>query len=236
MNDGWHVLRGWPEERLRRELAHLARVPLAHGVDPACMTRDRGWNQVQSHSLVACERPGPPAEVFERLRRAVERFEHSDPRIVLAHFDPGTPLLGRNLLLELQALGLHFLAPVRVGAVREEPHVAGYCLDTLPGHIEIGREWFLLHKDPQTGEIRFRIDAAWARGQFPGWWARAGFTLVGRRYQRAWHRLAHARLRRLAGSPVRLGPVQVYAVRALQPASAHLERELERRPTHHRHR
>jgi hypothetical protein len=69
--------------------------------------------------------------------------------------------------------------------------------------------------------------------------------VVGRRYQRAWHRLAHARMRRFAvdapvpgatghlrhsGSPLALGPVQVYAVRALRPPSARIEHERSERP------
>src|SRR5690606_23264095 len=90
--------------------------------------------------------------------------------------------------------------------------------DTLPGHLETGSEWFLVTKAHADGSIRLRIQASWRPGEFPNWWSRLGFALVGRRYQRAWHRLAYLRMRRLLGSePL---PGLPPRRRILQPAAA----------------
>jgi uncharacterized protein (UPF0548 family) len=43
---------------------------------------------------------------FERARVALANYQFSDPNIVIAHFDPALPLLGRRMLLEIQVLGL----------------------------------------------------------------------------------------------------------------------------------
>ncbi|MGZ3457591.1 MAG: DUF4126 family protein, partial [Archangium sp.] len=113
------------------------------------------------------------------------------------------------------------------------------------GHIEAGREWFLLSKDHRSGELRFHIKAAWREGRFPNWWSRLGFELVGRRYQRAWHHLAHLRLRELlrtgqlerhpeaeelllAELEVGHKPVQFYSRRGSGRRLSGVEREVER--------
>ena len=143
---------------------------------------------------------------FERGQQAVAGYSFSDPRIVIAHFDPEHALLGRRMLLELRALRvLHYLSGVVVGAVQderdEERSVFGFRYDTLEGHLEAGAEWFLLTKQHATGEIRFRIEASWRPGQFPNLWSRLGFYLLGPIYQEIWHRRAHAYLARLLRDP-----------------------------------
>lgn len=138
--------------------------------------------------------PGP----FHRARRALERYAFSDPGIVEAHFDPRTPLQGRRLLLELKVPLLRYLSGVLVTEVRDETSqdtsTYGFRYDTLEGHIERGWEWFLIRKDHASGAITFHIAASWLPGDFPNWWSRVGFALVGSRYQRRWHRLAHERM------------------------------------------
>ena len=103
------------------------------------------------------------------------------------------------MLLEIKVLGLRYLSPVVVSEVRDRPGARetswGFRYDTLAGHLESGSEWFLLSKDHDSGEIRFRIEATWRPGQFPNGWSRLGFRLLAPRYQRAWHRLAYLRLR-----------------------------------------
>ena len=168
------------------------------------MTPERGWDQVRSHARIATERPGPPEPdgPFEKAWTALRRYEFSDPRVVTGHFDPTAPLEGRRILLELRVLGFHYLCPVRTAEVRpgseREPDVRGYRIDTLKGHMEAGSEWFLLEKDPATGNVRFRIEARWRLGEFPNVWSWAGFLVFAKRYQRAWHRLTHLRMRELA--------------------------------------
>jgi uncharacterized protein (UPF0548 family) len=123
----------------------------------------------------------------------------------VGHFDPEAPLIGRNMLLELKVLGLHFLGGVRVTEAREDADHGtsyfGFRYDTLAGHIERGFEWFLLTKDHRTGEVQFRIEAHWRLGDFPNWWSRAGFLTIGNAYRSLWRHRAPGRLRRLAQQP-----------------------------------
>lgn len=196
----WRLFSTWSQQELNDR---LALVPALQDSVPAgaTLTPEGGWNHVLSRAVIGREPPGPPLAdgAFAHARKLIASFGFSDERIVVGHFAPGTPLLGRSMLLELKSMGLHFLCAVRVGALREESDeertVWGYRYDTLAGHLERGREWFLLIKDHRTGEVWFHIDAGWLPGEFPTWWSRLGFKLLGRRYQRAWHRLAHEHLR-----------------------------------------
>jgi uncharacterized protein (UPF0548 family) len=109
--------------------------------------------------------------------------------------------MGRRILLEIKVLMLHYLCPALITHVRDErtddSRVFGFRYDTLEGHIERGVEWFTLTKNA-NGEIRFRIEARWRRGELPNWWSEIGFTLLSGRYQRKWHRAAHERMSLLA--------------------------------------
>ncbi|MCY1017849.1 DUF1990 family protein [Pyxidicoccus sp. MSG2] len=234
----WRWLSGWTEEELVPRLDEARRQGRNYAAGAGEMTLEAGWSQVHSVGLLGHELPGPPHPdgIFERARKVLETFDFSDPRIVRWHFSADEPMRGRTVLLELKSLGqkLRYLCAVRVGGTRlehdEKSSVYGFSFETLDGHIEAGREWFLLKKDHQTGEVRFHIEAAWRPGEFPNWWSRLGFTMVGRRYQRAWHRLTHVRLRELtrrrpdlvgqpassgqmehSGHELELGPVQFFA-------------------------
>lgn len=199
----WRVLRGWSEPELVAHQASIADAARNFEESPDEITHRHDWNQYRSDAVIACEAPGSPAEngFFARARVAVSNYQFSDPRIVLAHFDPRGPLLGRRLLLEIHVLGLRYLCAAVVGAVTDESTDArstfAFRYDTLEGHIERGAEWFSLTKDHATGEVAFRIAAAWKPGDFPNWWSRLGFRLLSRRYQLRWHRRAHHRLAQL---------------------------------------
>ncbi len=199
----WRLFRGWSPDELSRRLDALSRLSRTVPDRDEEMTLARGFSRHHSQALIAREPPGDPVEggPFERATTLVTDYEFSDPRIVTCHFDPMARLLGRRMLLEIRVPGLRYLNGVVVSRVRREHDehgaVFGFRYDTLEGHIESGAEWFLLRKDRATGDVRFSIDAAWRMGQFPNWWSRVGFELVGRRYQRAWHRLAYLRLRAL---------------------------------------
>ena len=204
MSVDWRCGWGWTEEELEVALGRARRAPLNFRAGPEQMSVEHGWNHVESEALIGREPVGEPLKdgAFARARRGLELLEFSNPRVVVAHFREDDPLEGRVLLLELQAMGLRFLCPVRVGQVRDEADDGttrfGFCFETLDGHIEAGREWFLLTRHHETGEVHFRIEANWRAGQFPTWWTYFGFQLFGRRYQRAWHLAAHQRLRTLA--------------------------------------
>jgi uncharacterized protein (UPF0548 family) len=187
----WRVLRGWSNQALQARLGRLATVPLNFAASEEQMTGEHGWHHYFSESVIAQD--DDAAARFARARVALSSYRFSDPRVVTAHFDPGTPLLMRRLLLEINVLGLHYLCPALVNRVRDEPGLYGFRYDTLDGHIERGVEWFLLTRGA-GGEIRFRIEARWQRGELPNWWSRIGFALLARHYQRRWHRQAHRRL------------------------------------------
>jgi len=233
----WRIGGGWTDDELAPRLAEAARLPASLPQDRSELTLANGWNHVRSYAVVAHEHPGAPSTTgaFAHAKTLVSRFAFSDARIVVGHYRKNAHLRGRTMLLELKSLGLRFLCPVRIAEVCSESSdsqtLFGYRFDTLLGHVERGQEWFLLRKDHASGEISFRIEAHWREGEFPGLWAWAGFALLGRRYQRAWHRLAHAHLRegvlrwqeedrRARGfAPVHLpalAPVQFFAQRALR--------------------
>lgn len=202
----WRFLRGWSEEEMRDRLGAARALQPNFTGDESTMTAERGWSRHYSRATIARESAGPPLPdgPFARAWEHVGRYNFSDPRIVRAHFDPAAPLDGRVMLVEVLILGLRYLNPVRVSRVREFSDAGhsmrGFRYDTLEGHFERGLEWFMLTKDHQTGDVEFTVHAGWRGGQLPNWWSRLGFRLLARRYQRAWHRLAHTRLRGLVGS------------------------------------
>lgn len=199
--------RGWPERQL---VEHLETVEERSRTFPESSLEEllpaAGWASRLSRSEVAREAPGPPGPVFDRLAKAVEGYEFSDPAIVRGYYRQDGQLLGRRMLLELRTLGFRFLCPVVVSRIRRESEsrrtVFGFRYDTLQGHVEDGAEWFLLTKDHPTGRILFSIDARWRTGALPTWWMRLGFPVLAPRSQRLWHRRAHRRLRALAPDPV----------------------------------
>jgi uncharacterized protein (UPF0548 family) len=197
----WRFLHGWSPRALRERFDVIENAPRnwGDGIDIDALTPEHGFHHHHSTAIVGRESPGTPEAggVFERAVRLVADYEFSDPRIVTAHFDRSRALLGRRMLLELSVTGLRYLVGTVVGAVHRDEDSFGFRYDTLAGHIESGAEWFFLMKDRQTGDIRFQIEAAWREGDFPNVWSEVGFALVGRRYQRAWHRLAHLRMREL---------------------------------------
>lgn len=201
----WRLGRGWSNDELD------ARLERARGLErnfnaAGGMTAEHGWNRHFSRAVIAREGPGPPEPdgPFERARPLLEGYAFSDPRIVKAHFDAAEPFLGRVMLLEARALGLHYLGAAVVAMLRDERNDArsehGFRYDTLATHFERGREWFVVGKDHATGDVTFTIDAVWRLGDLPNLWSAIGFRLLVPRYQRAWHRLAHLRMRAMLGS------------------------------------
>jgi len=204
----WRIGRGWTNEELRERLDVVRTLDRNFDEPIEQMGLDHGWDEYFSEAIVGYEPEGPPMEdgPFERCSRAVAKYEFSDPRIVVGHFPAEDELLGRRMILELKALRMiRYLGSVVVSAVRDERGaertVFGYRYDTLEGHIERGAEWFLLSKDHETGELRFRIEAVWRPGQFPNWWSRVGFSVLGPLYQRKWHARAHGYLAEIARDP-----------------------------------
>ncbi|HEV2122267.1 MAG TPA: DUF1990 family protein [Chloroflexota bacterium] len=203
----WRIGRSWSERQLLEYLQQLPdrRINFTDTPEPTAQGSD--WTVDGVQDTIGSEADGPPAAdgIFARARQALINYDFSDPRIVVGHFDPRTPLHGRNMLLEIKVFGLHFLGGVRVQEVMGETgsHETrfGYRYDTLEGHFERGFEWFVLTKDHATGEVRFSIEAHWQVGDFPTWWSRIGFALVGERFRKIWRLRAVERVRRLATQP-----------------------------------
>jgi uncharacterized protein (UPF0548 family) len=196
----WRLFGKWSSAELRSRLEGLRDKALNFDAVEEEMTGDSGWQHYHSEAVIA---HGDDVDArFARAKTALATYQFSDPAIVVAHFDPAGPLHLRRLLLEIKVWGLRYLCPAVVHRVRDEADVFGFRYDTLDGHFERGIEWFLLTKDA-NGNIQFRIEARWRRGEFPNWWSRVGFTLLAGFYQRRWHRRAHQRLSLLAlyGSP-----------------------------------
>ncbi len=204
----WRFGRSWTEPELVIHLNALRERGVNFSTPPGEMTKDNGWIIDGCRNVpVGMETPGPPVEQghFERARLALINYDFSDPSIVVGHFDPDVPFVGRDMLLELKVLGFHFLSGCRVESVRDESNddrtTFGFRYDTLEGHIERGLEWFLLEKDHQTGRLTFTIEAHWRMGDFPNWWTRAGFHVMGNTMRSIWRRRAPRRLARLAHQP-----------------------------------
>jgi len=193
---------------MKKYLAALADRRVSFDVPVDTMTEENGWTIDGSDDCLGYEPPGPPQPdgLFYGARQGLINYDFSDPRIVEGHFDPEAPFVGRNILLEIKIWGLRFLNGARVHSVRDEVGergtLFGFRYDTLEGHIERGFEWFLLSKDHQTGEVRFKIEAHWQLGQFPNWWSKLGFKLIGERSRIRWRHEAPLRLKRVAHQPV----------------------------------
>lgn len=196
----WRVGRGWSEPELRERLARLPGLKRNFRGTHEDHLADPDWETHGSRSVLGHAPPGPPQPggPFALGCEALRRYAFSDPGIVESHFDPRAPLAERRMLLELKVSVLHYLCGVAVGAVVDEGSHGetrfGFRYDTLEGHIERGSEWFVLSVDHPSGALTFEIEATWRTGDFPNWWSRLGFHLVGRRMQRQWHTRAHARM------------------------------------------
>lgn len=193
---------------MRGYLAELRQRGVNFDTPPEEMTEANGWTIDGDRASIGTEPPGPPVAdgPFQRARQAILNYDFSDPRIVVGHFDPKAPMVGRDVLLEIKVLGFRFLCGTRVHSVRDEHDASatyfGWRYDTLTGHIERGFEWFLLTKDHETGQVDFKIEAHWRLGQFPNAWSRIGFKLIGERYRILWRHRAPERLRRIIAQPV----------------------------------
>lgn len=205
----WRIGRGWSQEELQKRLKRYADLERNFEDDPSELESRPGWYSYGSESKLGTAPAGPPTNdgPFEQACTALRRYRFSDTRIVQPYFDDNAELLGRPMVLILRAMReVRFLTGVRVGAVRHETSenetVVGFRYETLQGHIERGAEWFILRKDHASGMVRFRISAVWKSGDFPNWWSRVGFQMLGEHYQRKWHRRAHAYMAHILREPV----------------------------------
>ena len=235
--------------RAERRLAGLRGAGLNFEPRPLhCYTPERGWHADALVQRLPGESPGEPVPggPWEIARRLAEDYRMADPALVRATWDPGRPLLGRDMLLELRLYRLvSVYAGVRVTDVWDEDRrldgraarVFGFEYATLPGHVEKGRMDYEVCKRLDDGAVEFRLHAHSRASQEGPPWVRLGFRVFGRReqlrfYRRSCERMATLTAREL-GLPDEPPPpaVRIRPADAPETAEELGERLLPRRTT-----
>jgi uncharacterized protein (UPF0548 family) len=148
-----------------------------------------GWRVDNRFSTLPPEPPGPPVHEgsWEIAGRLIRGYEFADPSIVRAFYEADAPLSGRNMLLELRALGLVSIhVGVRVGEVYEETRrvdgrharVFGWNYRTLEGHVEMGQMDWEVWKWIDTGQVQFHVYAVSRPAPIPNPVVAIGFRLL----------------------------------------------------------
>lgn len=201
---------------VRAELAGLRTRPLNFRIDQdGPYTPENGWRIDRYRQSLPAEPPGPPVSggIWELARQLSKSYRFADPRIARAFYDPGEPLAGRTILLEIHFWGLRIYAGVRAGevddGVREadgrRARVWAWNYRTLEGHFEKGQIDYEVWKWLDSGEVEFRIDAF----SQPAWIdqpvVRLGLRMFGRRTQVRFARRACARMGELTRAAMQGG-------------------------------
>jgi uncharacterized protein (UPF0548 family) len=192
---------------VRRRLAELERAPLnfdpvdLRGADPPA-----GWRLTDLCQELRPEPPGPPVDdrTFRVAQRLMRGYEFADPSIVRAYYDPGAPMEGRTMLLELRALTvLRLRVGVRVGEIYErtcerdgrEALVWGWNYRTLEGHVEMGQMDWQVWKWLDSGAVEFRVHAISRTAPIANPFVRVGFHLLRGRERSAFLQSTGRRMR-----------------------------------------
>lgn len=181
---------------IERRLAALAGARVNY--DPAELDLScppPGWNVDRRCEPLPGEPAGEPVPdgSWEIARRLIRGYEFADPSLVRAHYDPERPLEGREMLLELRALGLvSVYVGVRIVQVYDEhrdvegrtARVFGWAYRTLEGHVEEGQMDWQVWKWLDSGEVQFRVHAVSRTAPIPNPFVRVGFWAL-RSHERA---------------------------------------------------
>jgi uncharacterized protein (UPF0548 family) len=175
---------------IRARLRRLHTTPVNY--DPSAVDLQHppaGWHVDDRCQPLASEPPGDPvpAGSWETAKRLISGYEFADPSLVRAHYDRDAPLDGREMVLELRALGLiRVHVGVRVVAVYDEireldgrrARVFGWAYRTLKGHVEEGQMDWMVWKWQDTGVVEFRVHAVSRPAPIPNPVIRIGFLLL----------------------------------------------------------
>jgi uncharacterized protein (UPF0548 family) len=214
----------WAFGRLDAERAwrNLAAAPVNYSMDEVRLPE---WNIDTHRAVLPAERPGPPQPggCWELACSLVRDYEFSPPEIVRALYDPATPLLGRDMLLEARFHGMHFYCGVRVTKVVDEvrgngDRVWGWAYETLQGHLERGRVAYEVVKHQATGDVRFVVSSHSQGAPTLDRVTSLGWRMFGRRTQLRFYRRCRQRLYafvdaalrgepRPSGPPLGVGPL-----------------------------
>jgi uncharacterized protein (UPF0548 family) len=192
-------------------------------------TPDGGWHVDAASQRLPDEPPGEPTPggSWQIARRLSEDYRVADPALVRAVWEPGRPLLGREMLLELRLFRLiGIYAGVRVTDVWDQERVAaghetrvfGYEYATLTGHVEMGRMDYEIVKRLDDGAVEFRLHAHSRASGEGAPWVRLGFRLFGRREQLRFYRRCCERMARLTASELGLPGEEITPGRRLRTA------------------
>ncbi len=182
--------------QIRRRLAELHGRPLNY--DPAALDLGQsppGWEVDDRRQPLPGEAPGDPVKdgSFEIASRLIRGYEFADPSMVRAFYEPRIPRPGRDMLLELRALGLiRVYVGVRVNDVYDDTRevdgrrvrVSGWSYRTLEGHVEMGQMDWEVWKWLDSGEVDFHVHAVFRAAPDPNPVIRIGFRLL-RNHERA---------------------------------------------------
>jgi uncharacterized protein (UPF0548 family) len=179
-----------PSPTVQRKLSALAGKQV--NFDPAALDMQhppQGWNVDDRWQPLPSEPPGEPVAggSWEIARRLIRGYEFADPSMVRAFYDPDQPLAGRDMLLELQTLGLvRVYVGVRVGEVYDQvrevdgrrARVFGWYYRTLEGHVERGQMDWQVWKWLDSGEVQFHVYAVSRAAPVSNPFVRIGFLLL----------------------------------------------------------
>jgi uncharacterized protein (UPF0548 family) len=166
------------------------------------------------------EPPGPPSPdgLWHRACRLVGDYQFPPPRRLRAVYDPRTPLLGRDMLLEGRFYALHFYFGVRVTETIDQVsddgvRTWGWAYETLAGHVERGKMTYLVVKHPASGRVEFAISAYSQAAHRMNLLERIGWPIFGRRTQLGFYRDCGTRMQGLS----KLDPARTSIARNPRP-------------------
>jgi uncharacterized protein (UPF0548 family) len=238
---------------MRRRLERLRELPVNY--DPGKLDLRHpppGWLVDDRCQPLEPEPPGPPIDggSWEIARRLISGYEFADPSLVRAFYEPGAPLEGREMVLELRALNLvHIHVGVRVVQVQDEVRsidrravrVFGWAYRTLEGHVEQGQMDWMVFKWQDTGAVEFRVRAVSRPAPIRNPLLRVGFLALRRHERRLFLRSTERRMRELTALALRAEqPGDVIRAASPQLTARRLQREdpgherLARRTDRHR--
>ncbi|MDQ6835622.1 MAG: DUF1990 domain-containing protein [Actinomycetota bacterium] len=175
---------------MRRRLDELRGRSVNYHVDGLDLEHPPdGWNVEDRRQTLPPESPGPAVSggSWEIARRLIRGYEFADPSIVRAFYDSDEPFPGRDMLLELRALGvLRVYVGVRVNDVYDQTRtvdgrcvrVFGWSYRTLEGHVERGQMDWEVWKWIDTGEVDFHVHAVSREASIANPLIRIGFKLL----------------------------------------------------------
>ena len=213
-----------------RELRALAELSV--NFDPsrsAEYTRENGWHVDDLSATLPNEASGDPVQggSFMVAKQLMHDYQVADPAKIRADYDPGAPLDGRDMLLEIRFRGLRIHVGVRVSTPYDESRVVdgrrvrvfGWSYRTLEGHFEQGEMHYEVWKWLDDGDVEFRLHSYSRPATSGPLWTRLGFRVIGRHYQLDYYRSACRRMRRLTEAQLELADVRRRDERADHPES-----------------